>query len=68
MTKQEWSCGHTAGSMCQECFGILARKSTELAAENMFLRCQIEELRAARASDQHRLFHYERLLTQDIKI
>jgi hypothetical protein len=36
----EWTCGHTAGMVCAECHQILARKATELAAENMRL-CEL---------------------------
>lgn len=39
----EWSCGHTAGAMCQQCWFELAQKSNELIAQNMHLRDALRE-------------------------
>lgn len=47
-TEYEWTCGHSAGSMCQECYRILARKAHELAEENLELRSEVERLRRER--------------------
>jgi len=55
MTNAQWTCGHVAGAMCAECYRLLAQKAHELAEEN-------SRLRDARADDQQRLFHYERIL------
>jgi hypothetical protein len=35
---EEWSCGHVAGSVCAECFRLLAAKAHELAEENIRLK------------------------------
>lgn len=43
--KEEWSCGHICGSMCQECFRLLAARAHELAEENMRLREEVDELK-----------------------
>lgn len=32
-TIAEWSCGHTGGAVCAECFRILAAKAHELQEE-----------------------------------
>jgi transcription elongation factor Elf1 len=29
----DWTCGHTAGAVCAECYRLLAVKATELQAE-----------------------------------
>lgn len=42
-TVAEWSCGHTGGAVCAECYRILARKANELAAENLRLRDSLED-------------------------
>jgi hypothetical protein len=39
--------------------------AVERQAENEKLKAENEKLKADRAGDQHRLFHYERLLTED---
>lgn len=36
--EEEWTCGHTAGSMCVECYRLLAARAHELAEENLKLR------------------------------
>jgi len=40
-------------------------ENEKLKAENEKLKAENEKLKADRAGDQHRLFHYERLLTED---
>jgi hypothetical protein len=39
----EWSCGHTAGAVCAECYRRLANKANELAEEVQALRDQVAE-------------------------
>ena len=46
--EHEWSCGHVAGDMCQECYRALAAKANELAEENLELRAEVERLRRER--------------------
>jgi|SRR5262245_9959494 len=33
----EWTCGHVAGSMCAECYRLLAERANQLAREHMEL-------------------------------
>jgi len=42
-TRGEWSCGHVAGSVCGECYRMLAAKANELAAEVDALRIALDE-------------------------
>jgi len=37
MTAEEWTCGHTAGAMCQECYRLLAERAHVLAEQNLDL-------------------------------
>lgn len=39
----EWSCGHTAGAVCAECYRRLAAKANELAEEVYRLRALVAE-------------------------
>ena len=39
---EEWSCGHVAGSMCAECYRILALRAHALAKENLELRSEMK--------------------------
>lgn len=32
-TEAEWTCGHTGGAHCAECYRLLARQAYELQAE-----------------------------------
>jgi len=41
---EEWSCGHTAGAMCQECYRLLAARAHELAEENLGVREALQEI------------------------
>lgn len=51
----EWSCGHVAGAMCQECFRVLARRAHELAVENLALKS--DSVATVQFADSHaRLF------------
>jgi len=36
--EEEWTCGHVAGAMCQECYRLLAQRAHELAEENLRLK------------------------------
>ena len=40
--EEEWTCGHIAGAMCQECFRLLAVSANELAQENLDLRERLD--------------------------
>ena len=42
---EEWSCGHVAGAVCQECYRNLAVRAHELAEVNLRLRSMLEQER-----------------------
>ena len=39
---EEWTCGHVAGSMCAECYRILAQVAHGIAEENRELRDELK--------------------------
>jgi len=39
----EWTCGHRAGPVCGDCHQQLIEKSNALAAENVRLKCGLDE-------------------------
>jgi hypothetical protein len=43
-TVWEWSCGHSAASICAECYRELAAEAHRLAEENLALRDRVAEL------------------------
>ena len=45
MTAEEWTCGHTAGAMCQECYRLLAERAHVLAEQNIRLNKQVSDAR-----------------------
>jgi hypothetical protein len=62
-TAAEWTCGHTGGAHCAECYRILARRAHQLAEENMELRATVSRLlvpgspSTATLADARRLLH-----------
>lgn len=59
-----WTCGHTAGAVCAECYRELAAKAHDLAEENIELRHRIERFDSQIAG---RLTEIERVLADTIK-
>jgi hypothetical protein len=44
----EWTCGHAGGAVCAECHRQLILRANELAAENLRLLAENEQLRGDR--------------------
>jgi len=44
-TVAEWTCGHTAGAVCAECYRLLAQRANQLAEEHMRTLEALEEAR-----------------------
>lgn len=47
-TEAEWTCGHVCGAVCAECYRLLGAWASELAAENLHLRSEVERLHGIR--------------------